>query len=118
MKSSDLDIYLCPDCRSRLNLKEAVTEANSDEILEWIIVCSGCGKDYPIRKSIPRFVKPANYASSFGYQWEKFARTQVGGIQKDISKERFDATTKWLQLLEGQRINGLMPPRRSPSLCS
>lgn len=98
-------IYRCPTCRGRLAIGEMRTrEGSSPELEEGTLTCLACGRRYPIVKGIPRFVSADNYAASFGYQWTIFARTQVGGAQKQISQARFDATTRWPNHLEGQRI--------------
>jgi len=107
MKYSDINVFCCPECRSRLRfLKLSEFDKNLDgqEVLEGLITCVNCNSIYPIIKSIPRFVSRNNYASSFGYQWKKFSRTQFGGNQKQIAKVRFEATTKWPDNLKGQLI--------------
>jgi 2-polyprenyl-3-methyl-5-hydroxy-6-metoxy-1,4-benzoquinol methylase len=48
---------------------------------------SGCG--FPIRNSIPRFVKSDNYAAAFGLQWNKYRQTQLDSFTgHPISRER------------------------------
>jgi len=45
---------------------------------------------YPIIRSIPRFVPLENYASSFGFQWNRFSKTQLDSYTgKPITRERF-----------------------------
>lgn len=105
MKYSDINAFCCPRCRSNLILSDnSKLDSPSQEIIEGWLICISCNNKYPIIKSIPRFINYDNYASSFGYQWKKFARTQIGGVQKRISKIRFDATTKWSDNLQGQLI--------------
>jgi 2-polyprenyl-3-methyl-5-hydroxy-6-metoxy-1,4-benzoquinol methylase len=51
---------------------------------------------YPVIRGIPRFVPSENYASSFGYQWNRFRREQIdacNGTQQ--SERRFRAETAW-----------------------
>ena len=58
--------------------------------------CSGCNEHYPTINEVPRFVPPKNYAGSFGFQWNKFEKTQVdSSIQTDRSKTRFLEETLW-----------------------
>ena len=107
MKLTDVDIFRCPSCRGRITLKQ--TEQSEErsygtEIITGKLACTGCKTEYRIINSIPRFVDSDNYAGSFGYQWNAFARTQVGGIQTVWSKERFDVTTKWPDHLKGEVI--------------
>lgn len=105
MKHSDINVFRCPKCRSHLVLSgDSRLESGSQEVMEGWLACVSCNRRYPIIKSIPRFVNPNSYASSFGYQWKNFARTQIGGDQKRISKIRFDTTTKWADNLKGQLV--------------
>jgi SAM-dependent methyltransferase len=39
--------------------------------------CQPCGRTYPVRQGIPRFVPEENYAGNFGFQWNRFRRTQL-----------------------------------------
>ena len=41
------------------------------------LVCSSCGRKYPIVRGVPRFVEAEKYAGSFGFQWQVFSRTQL-----------------------------------------
>lgn len=51
---------------------------------------------YPYLNGAFRIVKDDNYTENFGYQWNKFAGTQVDkASQLDISKVRFFAETNW-----------------------
>ena len=51
---------------------------------------------FPVVNGIPRFVPPENYASSFGYQWNKFARLQLDSHNgSQFSRERFLSITGW-----------------------
>lgn len=78
--------------------------SGSEEVLEGSIACVGCGCSYLITKGVVRFVAMDNYAFSFGYEWNKFRRTQLDGAQKTFGKIRFDLTTKWPEDLKGQLI--------------
>lgn len=76
----------------------------AQEVREGLLICQDCRLEYPVIKSIPRFMENNAYVSSFGYQWKKFSRTQLGVKQKQISRIRFYATTKWPDNLQGQLI--------------
>jgi len=55
------------------------------------------GNIFPIENGAVRMVPPENYTASFGFQWNKFAKTQIDRDNKDLqhSKERFFAVTSW-----------------------
>src|SRR5882724_3063203 len=107
MKLTDVDVFLCPKCKGRIALKQtdqSEERSYGTEVVTGKLACTGCKTEFRIINSIPRFVDSDNYAGSFGYQWNLFAKTQVGGIQTVWSKERFDVTTKWPDELEGEVI--------------
>lgn len=54
----------------------------------------GNGATYPIRGGVPRFAG-SNYTDNFGFQWNKFSRTQLDREQLNLSRERFFAETGW-----------------------
>ena len=65
------------------------------------------GMKFPIIEGIPRFVDSENYAASFHFQWEKFAKTQLDKEKEGLSfsKQRFFAETLWKhQNLIGENI--------------
>jgi SAM-dependent methyltransferase len=39
--------------------------------------CPSCQKDFPVVRGVIRFVDRQNYAENFGYQWQRFSRTQL-----------------------------------------
>jgi SAM-dependent methyltransferase len=55
------------------------------------------GTSFPIINGIPRFVDDHNYTDNFGFQWNKFQKTQIDREIKNssFSKERFFAATNW-----------------------
>jgi|SRR5438552_6676837 len=55
----------CPGCRGRLE-KQAQAYR-----------CSKCERTFPVSRGVVRFVEPQNYADSFGFQWQRYARTQL-----------------------------------------
>ena len=51
---------------------------------------------FPNEKGAYRIVKDDNYSENFGYQWNRFAGTQLDKTSHlDISKKRFFAETGW-----------------------
>jgi ubiquinone/menaquinone biosynthesis C-methylase UbiE len=72
-----------------VNNKELHTDAgvlNDDE-----------NNSFPIINGVPRFVGDNNYTDNFGFQWNKFQKTQIDRETKNstFSKERFFAATNW-----------------------
>jgi SAM-dependent methyltransferase len=65
LPSDLLSLLCCTVCRSSLKEQE-----NG-------YCCSACGKEFPSVRGVLRFVDAHNYARSFGYQWQQFARTQL-----------------------------------------
>jgi SAM-dependent methyltransferase len=52
---------------------------------------------FPVVNQIPRFCNAANYASSFGFQWNKFDRTQLDNhSEMKLSETRFYRETEWI----------------------
>lgn len=54
---------------------------------------------FPVIGGVPRFVVDHNYTDNFGFQWNKFQKTQIDRESKNsnFSKERFFAATNWDQ---------------------
>ena len=64
---------------------------SEDDILK-----DSVGNIFPIINNIPRFVPSENYSSSFGMQWNIFAKTQLDSFSgTTISKDRFYRVTGW-----------------------
>jgi SAM-dependent methyltransferase len=55
------------------------------------------GNRFPLVNGAVRIVQESNYTDSFGYQWNKFQKTQIDREHKQfsLSKERFFAQTQW-----------------------
>ena len=106
MKIELLKYLECPNCRRALSL--AGRPENSDEIREIeedTLNCNQCGAVFPVLRSLPRFVPRDNYASSFGFQWNKFPTLQLDSIMgNDLSRKRFHDCTRWPQDLPGERM--------------
>lgn len=58
--------------------------------------CVGCPAEFPVVGGIPRFVSADNYAANFGFQWNKFRRTQLDShTGVSVSRDRFLRATGW-----------------------
>lgn len=55
------------------------------------------GNTFPIVNGVPRLVNDSNYTDSFGFQWNKFQKTQIDRETKNSSqsRERFFAESGW-----------------------
>lgn len=65
------------------------------------------GKEFPKVGGAYRFVEDDNYTENFGFQWNKFAKTQIDRFseQSSQSNTRFFAVTEWnKQDLTGQNV--------------
>lgn len=64
------------------------------------------GKLFPLKKGVYRFTEEENYTSNFGYEWNKFTKTQIDAFSKsNQSRERFFKVTQWdKEDLAGQNI--------------
>lgn len=62
------------------------------------------GNHFPVVNEVLRFVPNDNYTASFGFQWNKFQKTQIDREkdQLNISKKRFFAETGW----DGEDLSG------------
>lgn len=51
----------------------------------------GCPENHlwPVVRGVPRFVDSENYSASFGYQWNRFARTQFDTSTRHQSRDDF-----------------------------
>jgi SAM-dependent methyltransferase len=104
MKEGHLKFLNCPECKSDLKLLEVKINDN-DSIESGKLQCLNCKLNYPIIRHIPRFVPLENYASGFGLEWSKHARTQYDSYSGvNVSEKRFFEETKWPRDLAGQII--------------
>lgn len=88
------EVLACPACYGRLDLR-ADREAEG-EIETGALRCPACAADYPIVAFVPRFVPADNYSKSFGFQWNRFRRTQLDSTTgHPISRDRFFAQSAW-----------------------
>jgi SAM-dependent methyltransferase len=65
------------------------------------------GNRFPVINNVLRFVPNDNYTASFGFQWNRFQKTQIDRESRNsaLSKERFFAVTGWDKIdLTGKNI--------------
>ena len=69
-------------------------------------ICPACRQAHPIVGGVARFVPAEVYADSFGFQWKRFARTQLDSANGTTrSRDTFVEKTGWsLAELKGKRI--------------
>jgi SAM-dependent methyltransferase len=91
----DLTEHLvCPACQSALTLQ--IGHQTGDDIEAGALHCGRCVVEYPIERFVPRFVPAKNYSSSFGFQWNRFRRTQLDSTTgQPITMRRFFAQSGW-----------------------
>jgi ubiquinone/menaquinone biosynthesis C-methylase UbiE len=57
------------------------------------LACLGCGRKYPRIHGVVRFVDAQHYAGSFGFQWQRFAQTQLDTEESRRSEMDFRRRT-------------------------
>jgi SAM-dependent methyltransferase len=72
-----LTLLCCPVCRGSLVRQESGFS------------CPSCGRRFPEVRGVVRFVDEDNYADSFGYQWQRFQRTQLDNANRNLSEQDF-----------------------------
>jgi len=88
LKRRLLDMLICPQCRNgELHLEDELL--SHQEVKEGKLLCSCCGRQYPILNYVPRFVATDAYVRSFSYEWKTFPRTQYGS-ETERSFSRFN----------------------------
>lgn len=95
-----LDTYRCPSCGDvlRADRDDAVIE-------EAELTCAGCDARYPVVRGVARFVPADNYARTFGWQWNRFAETQLDSKNGlGLSEKRLWAETRWPRDLKGETV--------------
>ena len=96
MHPQHLKYLVCPACHEPLTCVQSGADSPDGAIIDGRLQCSACRQEYPIVSGVPRFVPRENYASGFGLEWTKHARTQYdsySGIA--ASEQRFFAQTGW-----------------------
>jgi SAM-dependent methyltransferase len=106
LRPKALEVLVCLRCGETLRTASVASEdVATGEIVEGLLKCRACDVQVPVVRGIPRFVPSESYASSFGFQWNRFDRLQVDSVMhNDLSRDRFYATTGWPSCLRGERI--------------
>jgi 2-polyprenyl-3-methyl-5-hydroxy-6-metoxy-1,4-benzoquinol methylase/uncharacterized protein YbaR (Trm112 family) len=87
-----LALLRCTKCKGDL----ACESRESGEITSGNLICGDCGSEFPVVNGIPRFVEANNYASSFGYQWNRFRKEQIDSHNgTTLSADRLWSETNW-----------------------
>lgn len=87
MRPALLDRLVCPQCQGPLSCR-ATTVADGGDVVTGELACRACEAIYPVARGIPRFVPSENYASSFGYQWNRFRQEQIDSLNGTRQSER------------------------------
>jgi SAM-dependent methyltransferase len=105
MRREVVDLFVCLKCAAGVRVASIVSECGNGEIAEGTLACEECRHTVPILRNLPRFVPSESYASSFGFQWNRFDRLQLDRhMNNNLSRDRFYKTTGWPERMEGQRI--------------
>lgn len=75
------ELLRCPNCRRHLSKHEDRYD------------CAECGRSYPFDGGLARFVPTENYAGSFGFQWQRYDRTQLDNEVCQVSERDFARKT-------------------------
>lgn len=104
MKYQLVDLLRCPSCQGDLSVIDA--REVDGEVESGTLTCDRCGSQYPIVGFVPRFVPAENYAGNFGFQWNRFRRTQLDSHSGlPVSRDRFFRQSGWSpEELGGRRV--------------
>ncbi len=104
MNLHHLNLLACPVCSGSLRCSRTDV-ATPVTLTEGALSCDACGREYPVVGGIPRFVPRENYASGFGLEWTRHARTQYDSYcGLPVSRQRFFAQTHWPESLKGELV--------------
>src|SRR5882724_13494607 len=105
MKLEHLQLLACPLCHGRLICRQSDADFPGGVITDGHLRCGACEQEYPVVAGVPRFVPRENYASGFGLEWNKHARTQYDSYSGiPASEQRFFGQTNWPKDLTGEVI--------------
>jgi uncharacterized protein YbaR (Trm112 family)/ubiquinone/menaquinone biosynthesis C-methylase UbiE len=101
-----LHLLACPHCHGALQcVRSAGAPAAGAALLEGALTCPACKIEFPVIGGVPRFVPRENYASGFGLEWTRHARTQYDSYSGlKVSEQRFLEQTHWPRAQPGERI--------------
>ncbi len=104
MNPAHAALLCCPFCKGDLRVAETRLVADG-KIIDGTLQCEACRERHTILRGVPRFVSLDNYASGFGLEWTKHARTQYDSTSGlSVSEERFFQETRWSRDLAGEVI--------------
>lgn len=104
MKQEHIKYLACPSCAGDLAVTK-IEKLDKDSIESGLLQCLNCKTTFDIIQHVPRFVPMENYASGFGFEWNKHARTQYDSYTgTNISQTRFFEETRWPRELHGETI--------------
>lgn len=105
MRREYLKLLVCPACQCHLTCVSGDADPAEGSIVTGRLVCASCQREYPVVAGVPRFVPRENYASGFGLEWTKHARTQYDSYSGiPASEQRFFGQTGWPKDLTGEVI--------------
>jgi 2-polyprenyl-3-methyl-5-hydroxy-6-metoxy-1,4-benzoquinol methylase/uncharacterized protein YbaR (Trm112 family) len=94
MRVDSASIFCCLKCRAHLTV--SVTEGDAERVTTGALTCSRCPRVYRIVRGVPRFVADDQYVENFGWQWDRYRRTQVDQFNGTKESEtRFSRETEW-----------------------
>lgn len=103
MFRSHIEHLVCTACKKSLSFGDA--SGSGERVEAGSLVCSACGKTFPILRGIPRFTSEDHYTGAFGYQWLTHAKTQYDSFTgMPVSENRIRIETKWPESLPGEKI--------------
>jgi ubiquinone/menaquinone biosynthesis C-methylase UbiE/uncharacterized protein YbaR (Trm112 family) len=105
MNLQHLKYLACPACHEQLVCVQSDADSPDGAVIEGRLACAACRQEYPVVAGVPRFVPRENYASGFGLEWTKHARTQYDSYSGiSASEQRFFAQTGWPKNMPGEVI--------------
>jgi SAM-dependent methyltransferase len=105
MHLQHLNLLVCPTCHDSLTCVQGDAVSAVGALTDGLLRCISCGQEYPVIAGVPRFVPRENYASGFGLEWTKHARTQYDSYSGiPASEQRFFGQTNWPRDLTGEVI--------------
>ena len=82
MREFLLDILICPSCQGRFSV---VSDSRVNGEIETGKLSCACGREYPIRNGIPRFVESDKYVGNFSFEWNRLLLEKIGDLLSKFS---------------------------------
>jgi 2-polyprenyl-3-methyl-5-hydroxy-6-metoxy-1,4-benzoquinol methylase len=91
-----IELLRCPVTGANLHLANGAIGSPEESVESGALVTEEGSHRYEIAGGVPRFVPRENYAASFGFQWNRFRRSQLDSYSGvPISRERFFGYSGW-----------------------